>query len=100
MSAKEDVRVFWALFCQTTDGLYVDAGYQVWYFGDTPEMARELADLVLARKKTATASLSELIEMVQVLPLVLLHPSQPPKSTPLEALAVSVTVEPVVNDAL
>lgn len=35
------------------------APYQVWYFGNSPEMAEELADLVIAGKKFATASLAD-----------------------------------------
>jgi len=35
-----------------------DAKYQVWYFGDTPKMASELAELVFIGRKTATGSLA------------------------------------------
>lgn len=49
---------YWARFCEAS---HVDTStpYQVWYFGNTREMAAELAALVLAGRKTATASLVE-----------------------------------------
>ncbi|HVF47789.1 MAG TPA: ASCH domain-containing protein [Pyrinomonadaceae bacterium] len=50
---------FWAEFCSSTDAVELDEPYQVWYFGHTPELAEELAALVLQGKKTATASLAE-----------------------------------------
>jgi len=50
---------FWAEFLRAEPAVPPDTPYQVWYFGNTPEMARELADLVLHGTKTATASLLE-----------------------------------------
>lgn len=54
MTAQE----FWEEYCLASS---VDPAtpYQVWYFGNESKMARELAELALAGKKTATASLAE-----------------------------------------
>lgn len=57
IAANERAANFWAQFCWAA-GVDPLEPYQVWYFGNTPEMARELASLVLAGTKTATASLS------------------------------------------
>jgi len=53
---------FWIEFCSASD---VDANeaYQVWYFGNTVEMALELAGLVRSGKKFATASLEAVNEI-------------------------------------
>lgn len=57
MERSESIDNCWREFC----GLHpeVDAAepFQVWYFGDGPELADQLCDLVLSRIKTATASL-------------------------------------------
>ena len=53
------VEEFWAAFLKAEPAVPPDTPYQVWYFGNTPEMARELAELVLHGRKTATASLLE-----------------------------------------
>ena len=53
---------FWAAFCRR-DGVGVDERYQVWYFGDSETMALELAELVIAGRKTATASLARTNEL-------------------------------------
>ena len=50
---------FWAAFLKANREIDPNTSYQVWYFGNTPEMARDLAELVLSGKKTATASLLE-----------------------------------------
>jgi uncharacterized protein YhfF len=47
----------WEAFCREQGEIAPDTAYEVWYFGDTQELADELADLVLSGKKTATASL-------------------------------------------
>lgn len=52
----ESIKTFWQEFCETSK-INSETPYQVWYFGNTSEMARELAGLVLQGKKTATASL-------------------------------------------
>lgn len=53
------VENFWEEFCQNNDEINHETPYQVWFFGNSSEMARELARLVLQGKKTATASLFE-----------------------------------------
>jgi len=54
---------FWAEFCAGVSGIDADEPYQIWYFGNTPEMAKELAELVIAGKKFATASLAAVNEV-------------------------------------
>lgn len=49
---------FWKEFCLVSE-LDVSTPYQVWYFGNSSQQARELAELVIAGVKTATASLLE-----------------------------------------
>lgn len=58
MNDSEKIQEFWLGFCDATN---VDPKepYQVWYFGNTPEMAKELVELVISGKKQATASLLE-----------------------------------------
>ena len=56
MAENERAAKLWAQFCAAA-GVDPHEPYQVWYFGNTPEMARELAEFVLAGTKTATASL-------------------------------------------
>lgn len=53
------VQGFWAKFLTANPDVRPETPYQDWYFGNTPEMARELAVLVIAGTKTATASLLE-----------------------------------------
>ena len=55
---NESVKNFWEDFCET-EKLNSETPYQVWYFGNTSEMARELAELVLRGEKRATATLLE-----------------------------------------
>lgn len=55
----ESVIKFWAEFCQENPNVPIETPYQVWFFGNSSEMARELAELVIAGKKIATASLVE-----------------------------------------
>lgn len=50
---------FWARFLNANPLVSPHMPYQAWYFGNSPEMARELAALVLSGKKIATASLLE-----------------------------------------
>lgn len=56
MNAK--VKEFWQRFLERTPAVPRDLPFQVWYFGNTREMALELADLVIAGRKRATASLA------------------------------------------
>lgn len=55
-AASDEVARFWADFCRSAN-VEIDEPYQVWYFGNSPKMADELAALVVSKKKTATASL-------------------------------------------
>lgn len=50
----------WLEFCAVDTTIDPATPYQVWHFGNTPEMATALADLVLCGKKTATASSDEM----------------------------------------
>ena len=56
MNNPESIKTFWRRFCEIGK---ISSGepFQVWFFGNSSEMARELAKLVLQGKKTATASL-------------------------------------------
>jgi len=56
MAVKDEVTDFWAEFCHSAN-IDISEPYQVWYFGNSSEMAEELAALVIAGKKVATASL-------------------------------------------
>jgi len=62
MNKTKAVKDFWNEFCLKRSFAEAGEKYQVWNFGSTREMARELADLVLSGKKTATASLPETYE--------------------------------------
>ncbi|MGQ0543682.1 MAG: ASCH domain-containing protein [Blastocatellia bacterium] len=53
------VESFWRTFLDTNQQLSSETPYQAWYFGNRPDQARELAELVISGKKTATASLLE-----------------------------------------
>src|SRR5687768_2965792 len=50
------VEEFWKRFCSVDPSVDAATPYQVWYFGNTREMAMELVGLVLSGAKTATAS--------------------------------------------
>lgn len=56
------VKEFWSAFTAAS-GVPEVTAYQVWHFGNTAEMARELADLVISGKKTATCSLAAVNEI-------------------------------------
>lgn len=62
MSTDKSMRQFWEEFRQVNPEIAPSTSFQTWFFGNTPEMALELADLVLSGKKTATASLDEMNE--------------------------------------
>ena len=57
MKVSEQVKDFWKQFCATPPQMNSGESFQVWYFGLGSEDAEELANLVLAGKKRATASL-------------------------------------------
>jgi uncharacterized protein YhfF len=51
------VTAFWQAFSKKHSETLPDTSYEVWYFGDSQDLANELAKLVVTGKKTATASL-------------------------------------------
>lgn len=53
---KVIVEKFWREFLANDPTISVDTPYQTWYFGNSSLQARELAELVIAGVKTATAS--------------------------------------------
>jgi uncharacterized protein YhfF len=57
MNKSNSVEKFWQAFCEENPDVKPNEPYQVWYFGNTSEMAKELVNLVLKNIKTATASL-------------------------------------------
>lgn len=63
MSENSKAADLWASFCHSQNLVDIDEPYQVWYFGNSREMARELVNLVLAGRKTATASLAKTNEV-------------------------------------
>lgn len=55
---NDQVEAFWETFGQTEAGIQRSGQrYATWYFGDSSDMASDLAALVMAGKKTATCSL-------------------------------------------
>jgi len=56
MIFTDEVKHFWNEFRMTRSDISAQTQYQTWYFGNTREMASELAELVLSDLKTATAS--------------------------------------------
>ena len=57
MKISKPVKEFWREACAVNSQITPSAPFQVWYFGLGREDAEELANLVLAGKKRATASL-------------------------------------------
>ena len=61
MKTSDDQKVseYWTSFIQkkAPSAEAISAGYEAWSFGNTPEMANRLGNLVLQGVKTATASL-------------------------------------------
>lgn len=81
------IQAFWQRFLKANPRNQYPLTYEdAWSFGDTPQMADELAALVLAGKKTATTSAAALYEIEQeALPQsgtysVLLNGSDVPKA--------------------
>ena len=60
---SNSVEHFWARFLDANPQIDRSTPYQAWYFSNTSESARELAELVLIGRKTATASLEEVNEL-------------------------------------
>jgi len=52
------VQEYWDEFLILNPAITKDTSYQAWFFGNTAEMALELAALVIEGKKTATGSLA------------------------------------------
>ena len=63
MSFSEQVINFWQKFCAQNPDVNPSEPFQAWFFSNTRESAKELAELVLAGKKTATASLAAINKM-------------------------------------
>ena len=57
------VEQFWGRFLDANPHIDRTTPYQAWYFSDHSEAARELAELVMIGRKTATASLKALNEI-------------------------------------
>ena len=60
---NEAVQEFWNAFLEIEPELAKDTPFQTWHFGNTPEMAGQLASLVIHGKKVATASLEAVNEI-------------------------------------
>ncbi len=60
---SDTVEKFWVDFCLAS-GVDILTPYQVWYFGNSHKMALELAELVIAGTKTATASLAQTNDLI------------------------------------
>jgi len=63
MNKSDSVQKFWEEFCQNNPEINSNEPFQVWFFGNSREMAEELSELVISRKKKATASLVLINEM-------------------------------------
>lgn len=57
------VQKYWGEFLILDSAIPKDTQYQVWYFGNTVELASELVKLVIEGKKFATASLAAVNEI-------------------------------------
>ncbi|QOW60178.1 ASCH domain-containing protein [Treponema pedis] len=66
---SDKVKEFWNKFCDEKK-LSKDVKYEAWGFGNTKEMADELAELVNSNVKTATTSAYELYESGEHVPQV------------------------------
>ena len=64
MFRTELVKNFWDEFCQQNSDVNIDESYQVWFFHNNQADSVELASLVLQGKKTATASLAAVNELM------------------------------------
>ncbi len=59
----ERVGAFWSNFCRQA-GVDPATPYLAWYFGDSPQLAHELAELVIHGPKRATAGLVATFERI------------------------------------
>lgn len=60
---NDATQAYWHAFLNANLDVPRDMPYQVWYFGNSREMAMDLAALVIAGTKTATASLAKTNEI-------------------------------------
>lgn len=58
-----DAQKYWNEFLILNPAIPADTPYQVWFFGNTAEMALELAELVIEGRKFATGSLVAVNEL-------------------------------------
>ena len=56
-----EIKNYWEKFCQANH-LDTTTAYSAWSYGNSPEMANDLADLTVRGIKTATTSAAELYE--------------------------------------
>lgn len=61
MDIKSEIETYWKEFCNKMK-ISVTTSYQHWYFGNSEKMSKQLCELVLTGKKTATASLQWVYE--------------------------------------
>lgn len=66
---EDKIKAFWLTFCSEKN-VPIETPYQAWSFGNTKEMADELAELVNCGVKTATTSAFELYEVGEEIPQV------------------------------
>ena len=59
MNKSDLIQNFWRRFCAENPDVNADEPYEVWFFHHNRESSKKLAELVLAGKKKATASLME-----------------------------------------
>jgi len=57
MKITKEIEGFWQDFCRNNSEINADTPFQIWFFGSNRAMAKELGELVISGKKTATASL-------------------------------------------
>ena len=57
---ENSAQQYWEAFLDANPDIPRNTPYQVWYFGNSAEMAAELGGLVIAGKKSATASLAKM----------------------------------------
>jgi uncharacterized protein YhfF len=60
---SQTAQKYWNAFLDANPEVPKEMAFQIWYFGNTPEMAQELAELVISEKKSATASLAAVNEL-------------------------------------
>ena len=63
MKISAQVEEFWKEFRALNPQVNPETPFQVWFFGNSREMARELGELVISGKKKATASLVSINEL-------------------------------------